>query len=149
MLFFTPRSRVRTVASQVLLGWVFALAAGIVNACLIEPHPQLDVAASAHEHGRHHGHDGEAGPPAEVSSKSGDETPAAKAACLKFCDAESVSLPTGKPSSDPWQIALIALPAPSPPATPDPGMRERLEVVPIGSDRRPVPVIIAYLRLAL
>jgi hypothetical protein len=148
MFFFTQRNRVRTVAAKVLLGWVFALAAGIVNACLIEPHPRLEPVTSAQEHGGHHGHDGDAGP-AAVSSKPSDETSAAKAACLKFCDAEFVSLPTGKPPSDPWQIALVALPPPLLQATLDPGQRERLDIAPLGPDGRHVPLIIAYLRLAL
>lgn len=102
---FGQRQRLRTIAARVLLVWLFALATGFVNACLVEP---VQAAPDAH----HHAHavpapDHDAADPHAASAAN-------KASCLKFCADEASSVPATKHALDPgpaWGLALLpALP---------------------------------------
>ena len=93
---FRQRRRLRHVAAQVLLTWVFALAASIVNACALEPELRHASSYDPHDSGsvsHHHasrtpgGHD----PP----SPHTDNAP-----CAKFCDEPSAFAPTLKQQID-------------------------------------------------
>ena len=77
---------------MVLLAWLFALASGVANACLLEtPTTHAHVLTAAFEGARTlavmAGHTG-------VVADSGGELPAAKAPCLKVCDESSNALAT-------------------------------------------------------
>jgi hypothetical protein len=96
------RRRLRGTACMTLVAWMFALAAGVVNACALTPTgpesrglgvrsaaeaaSRQETAGEAEAHGRdgtHHGHSGNGG----------------KQGCLKFCDDESSALSKNKASS--------------------------------------------------
>ncbi|MFZ1607023.1 MAG: hypothetical protein WAT63_07090 [Rhodoferax sp.] len=138
---FRHRQQLRLWAARVLLVWVFAMGAGVANACLsmvvTEP-ARLPTAHGSQAADSHHG---------------GGEAPhgATDAAnCVDFCDKASVSIPTQKPASDDVQahplicvVAATALPAPVlEPATASVPRRD-------GVRAPPIPISIAFLRLAL
>ena len=80
----------RNAAIMVLLAWVFALVSGVANACLLEtPTTHAHVVAAASEGAQGlavmAGHTG-------VVADHGDESPTAKAPCLKVCDDSSTAL---------------------------------------------------------
>ncbi len=82
----------RKAVVMVLLAWLFALASGVANACLLEtPTTHAHVLTAAFEGARTSavmaGHTG-------VVADSGGELPAAKAPCLKVCDESSNALAT-------------------------------------------------------
>ena len=102
---FGQRQRLRTIAARVLLVWLFALATGFVNACLVEP---AQAAPDAH----HHAH---ALAEADHAAADSHGVPDAnKASCQKFCADEASSVPATKHTLDPgpaWGPALLpALP---------------------------------------
>ena len=110
MNVFSTAHRRRTTAFVVLLLWVFSVAAGIVNACVLDA-PRAST-----------GHTNEA--PASVAVVlslvashdrailgSGDDSDGSGAPCLKICDNNSKSLP--KPQSATDQIDLTQMPPPS------------------------------------
>ena len=82
----------RKAVVLVLLTWLFALASGVANACLLEtPTTHAHVVAAASE-GTYAsvvtaGHTG-------AVADHGDKSPTAKAPCLKLCDDSSNALPT-------------------------------------------------------
>ena len=138
---FRHRQQLRLWAARVLLVWVFAMGAGVANACLsmvvTEP-VRLPTAHGSQAADSHHG---------------GGEAPhgATDAAnCVDFCDKASVSIPTQKPASDDVQayplicvVAATALPAPVlEPANASVPRRD-------GVRAPPIPISIAFLRLAL
>jgi hypothetical protein len=104
------RRHVRCTTWVTLLAWGLALAAGVANACQLQPHePEASASASrAHasasaeglhatrtlhvEIGHHQSHAEDDGAPAD----------AGKAGCLKFCDDESSAVVKGKTA----QVAL-------------------------------------------
>lgn len=100
------RRHLRRTAALTLMAWVLALLAGLVNACQVQPHgsgTQAPVAAArgvAAERGKYatqvpyrdrvdQDAAGEHGGPSPDTGKSD---------CLKFCDDESSSLPSGEAS---------------------------------------------------
>ncbi len=122
---FAQTARVRRLAAQLLLVWLFALATGIVNACAYAP--------MAHAPG---------------CAECPDAHPAgASQACAKFCADESTSVRVVKHAYDPWiglDIAVVPTMALSVVApAPMPELRH--------PDERPslarIPVAIAFLRL--
>ena len=92
-----PSTRTRlSTASAMLFVWLFALASGLANACLLEPYsPQDHGAPLSHLSALGAAH-GMAGAHAEgISHDDGDsdtDTGPAKASCLKACDEGSQSL---------------------------------------------------------
>lgn len=138
---FRHRQQLRLWAARVLLVWVFAMGAGVANAC-------LSTAATEHA-GLPTAHASEA----QASHPGGSEAPhgANEAAnCVDFCDKASVSIPTQKPAFDDMQtqplicvVAATALPVPVlEPANASVPRRD-------GVRAPPIPIPIAFLRLAL
>lgn len=100
------RRRLRQLASLMLLAWLFALASGIVNACIVAPdvrHAELMAqwqAEVADQHAQHgHGADDDG---------AGQPPPAALAPCAKFCADESSSAPAINLFIDPQQPLWLA-----------------------------------------
>jgi hypothetical protein len=83
MRSYIPSRIMRTTTWAVLFAWLFALAAGMANACLLETHG---------EHGHHHEHgraaelvlDGDA-PASAPSAHHHDDEQDGKASCIKAC----------------------------------------------------------------
>lgn len=92
MTLFSNSFAKRKAAVMVLLAWLFALASGVANACLLEtPTTHAHVVAAAFE-GTYAsavtaGHTG-------AVADHGDKSPTAKAPCLKVCDDSSNALVT-------------------------------------------------------
>ncbi len=89
-----PNTRTRRNTARVMLFvWLFALASGVANACLLEPH-------GIHDHGSPLSHlsatgatPGVAGDRAEdITHDDGDSDIGPTNACLKACDESSQSL---------------------------------------------------------
>ena len=133
------------MAAHMLLVWLLALTTGIVNACIVEPGSRPAAIPASHQHHdatRHHEH-------AADALAGGHSAPHAdKAACAKFCDDKSASLPSGKPG-DPIDAVLFA-----PPPTGFLAVQEAQEAVGAfhaGQGLPPprVAIPIAFLRLTL
>ena len=108
---FLNRRTKHTTTALVLIAWLFALAAGIANACLLEqargthshshaagieqlPHPHAVTALSAQA--------------TEVEGDA-DQSPAAKALCLDACDERTHYLPKQDSSLDPPDLAPLTV----------------------------------------
>lgn len=144
-------ARVRRLAAQVLLVWLFALASGLVNACVIAP--QLYSLESGQREAPMS--DAMAGAPAQMVHAGCPDCPDEGAtslspgACGKFCLDESASVPTAKLALDPGPalgIALVPTLALSV-AEAGPRLQPRSDAAPPPKARVPVPI--AFLRLAL
>ena len=109
--FFNSRSK-RNTACVVLWMWLFALAAGAANACLIQPEKM-------HDHGSEVAHSSAAEKRHAVSAVHVDAIPehrpeleTSKSQCLKVCDDSSQSLPKQQVGFDlthPVLVPLIAV----------------------------------------
>ena len=109
-LFSNPRAK-RSTAFVVLLVWLFAVASGVANACLLEgpgTHSHSAVAGSAKT-----GH-----APALLAGHVGavdghdDDSDTSKESCLKVCDDGSnapVKLQTGFDLTGPGMAPLVAV----------------------------------------
>lgn len=147
---FAPTVRVRRLAARVLLVWLFALATGIVNACVVAP-------------GVHSMKTGRTGAmavtsmPDLVDQHAGgcpdcpDEgtTTQPLGPCGKFCADEASGAPTAKLAFDPWPALGIAMVPTMGLSVAEPGHRpaDRAEGPPARAADLPVPI--AYLRLTL
>lgn len=105
---FTQRSFIRRLAAQVLLVWLFALATGLVNACVIAPglHVSLGLGADVasgdgHEQALHQ----PGCPNCDEESSLVDHPPG----CAKFCADEASSVPAAKSVFDAQSSLAIAL----------------------------------------
>lgn len=105
-LFSNPLAK-RKAAVMVLLAWVFALASGVANACLLETttthaHGVAAASAGAYASAVTAGHTG-------AVADHGNKSPTAKAPCLKVCDDSSNALPTqpGMTQADTGPVSLI------------------------------------------
>ena len=109
-LFSNPRAK-RTTAFVVLLVWLFAVASGVANACLLE-------APGVHSHGAtaRWAKTGQA--PVQLAGHAGavddhdDDSDSPKESCLKVCDDGSkapVKLHTGFDLTDPGMAPLVAV----------------------------------------
>jgi hypothetical protein len=149
---FGQRQRLRRLAAQVLLMWLFALGAGIVNACVIEPELRHAAAFAAHgQDDQHHAashlrHDHAAG---SIGHKHRSPH-SSKAPCAKFCDEPSASTQPLKQQADEFNaVSLATGPISSftlsdmslPPGGVSGAEPER--------SRGAIPIPIAFLRLAL
>lgn len=139
---FTQHARIRRLAARVLLVWLFALATGVVNACVVahglrdapahEPHAAAAGSPMPHEHG---------------CANCDDEGGTGPSACAKFCDNESSSVPSAQSVFNPW-LGIDIAPVPTMALAAAPagfGLEVRPESA--GPPATPVPVPIAYLRL--
>ena len=142
------RRRLRRLAAEMLVVWLLALTAGIVNGCVVAPELR-HAALSADHHAAlpastagHHGTDGSADP--------GHPAPGdAHSPCVKFCGDESTSLPTQKQQSATWTGLWLA-PPPSPLvaiAAQEPGACAARPDALLRRERVPIPI--ALLRLTL
>ena len=118
-----------------LLVWLFALATGVVNACVLQPEARSGNASQTQQ-----GHDSTSAHPNE---------PAPSPPCAKFCDEPATAGQVLAQQTD----AFVALGLPPAPghgvrldATAQPASGVRAELAP-----RPaaIPIPIAFLRLAL
>lgn len=141
MSFFSTSRTKRTTAFVVLLVWLFAVASGVANACLLEepgPHPHL---ATGHA-------------PAVLDDDAGvvgdhhNDSDTSKESCLKVCDDGSkapVKLHTGFDLTDPGMAPLVAIAwSAAAPVVTGPSPRVDLQP-PIGGP----PLRVRYSRLAL
>lgn len=143
---FSQRKYLRTLAAYMLLVWVFALSAGIVNACVVEPELRHASAAAAHEPAapaHQHGH-AVGATEHQHQAPNADQPP-----CAKFCADESVSAPIFKQQSDVPSTVWLA-----PPPTVSLAARAALEQTGVSDiqpalDRARIPIPIAFLRLTL
>ena len=133
------RRRLRRTTWVMLLAWVLALSAGVVNACQLQPHglgSHASVSSIPHDgHGLHDGDDMDEG------------VDAGKAGCLKFCDDGSSSVPQSKSAATdvPCPVGLARLDeALASPAGAGP-MQRLLEQSPAHGP----PLVIRFLRLTI
>jgi hypothetical protein len=135
----------RKTAVMVLLAWLFALVSGVANACLLETpgthaHVVAAVSGGAHISTVMAGHTG-------AVADHHDESPAAKAPCLKVCDDSSNVLVTQPSLSQTdtgpaplvrvlWLVAAADRVEPFPTGDPGPAAPE-------------LPLRVRYSRLAL
>ncbi|MBL8351099.1 MAG: hypothetical protein JNL87_12405 [Burkholderiaceae bacterium] len=146
---FAQPPRVRRLAAKLLLVWLFALATGIVNACVIAPgmhsmtsqgrtdeHAAVQPAAGEHAAGCPDGPDD-------------DSAARSQGPCAKFCADESSGVPAAKQAFDPWPALGIAVVPTMALAVADagPGPVDRLDGAP--RRRASLPIPIAFLRLTL
>jgi hypothetical protein len=85
-VFHFDRRRLRRTARATLLVWLFALAAGVVNACALAPAGPAER-VDAHADFAVHGPDAVA-----PAGHEGHEQDSGKVSCLKFCDDESSAI---------------------------------------------------------
>ena len=129
----------RNTAFAVLLVWLFSVAAGVANACLLET-PALSAVASGAAVL-------EPGQPHALAGHADDSNPA-KESCLKSCDVGTQALPkaqAGADQSDPGPAPLVTtLRAVSTKPAPASRQRNELQVPIVGP-----PLRVRYSRLAL
>ncbi len=110
MKFFSTIRTQRNTAFVVLLGWLFALASGLANACLLEtPEVHSNAARAAAPKTSHApaelvGH-------AQATAGHDDDSDTSKESCLKACDDGTRTLPnaqSGLDQTDPGPPALVA-----------------------------------------
>lgn len=151
-MFGRPQ-RLRRIAAQVLLMWLFALSAGIANACVLEAQSRRDAASLVHDidhvavaavHGDHPSEH----PSEHLQGSPGSPDPG-KAPCVKFCDEPSAAAQVLKTQVDPPAGAWLAGVSPSAPAVDAPSDGAAVHVARHAPWRPSVPIPIAFLRLAL
>ena len=101
MKIFNART-LRSATFMVLLAWMFGLAAGVANACLLE-------AREGHHHGSPEANEISIDAVGAIASH-GHSSDASKAPCLKFCDDGSNSLVKQQATfdlTDPGHATLI------------------------------------------
>jgi hypothetical protein len=111
MKFFSNTRAKRNTAFVALLVWLFALASGVANACLLEARGTRSHVAIAESPAPTHA-------PAESAGHAGvvaghdDDSDTSKAPCLKVCDDGSHSVPTqysGVDQTDPGMAPVVAV----------------------------------------
>ena len=142
---FGRRRQLHRWAASMLLVWLFALASGVVNACVgaVAPPPPGSLAAAVVEAAE------TAAGQVNLSGCISHEERVTLSACLKFCDDESAGVATVKTVASPqaeaalaaWPTLALALQAACDPLD-----------VPRAEPAHPpaaVPVPIAFLKLTL
>ena len=114
MKFFADARTKRLTASGVLLVWLFALASGVANACLLET-PDLQAQAQAQAVARSVVTAGQAAAESAVlpspSAGHHDDSGDSKESCLKVCDDAAHTLTHASPGfdhADPGPAPLFA-----------------------------------------
>jgi hypothetical protein len=145
---FSNKHTRRKTAFAALFVWLFALASGIANACLLEApgtHAQAHLHVTKTGAEKSHAHAALAGH--AVSSEDDDST-IPKGPCLKVCDDGSkapVKLQTGSDLTDPGMATLVAVVwDAAAPFVSAPGQRDDLQPPIVGPPSR-----VRYSRLAL
>lgn len=139
------RAQLRRFAASVLLLWLFGLASGIVNACVVTSGLRHAAHAAALEEAHDHGAHAVAG----HGDGHEDDATLVQPPCERLCDEPAAPTQDDKQQGTP--LAAFWLPAP-PPAAPQTWDAPRLRATPPASDpsaRAGTPIPIAYLRLAL
>ena len=93
--FFNSRIQ-RTTTALVLMAWLFALASGIANACLLADHRGTQSHSHSHAAGIEeppHAHAVVLAEPGTTIDGDSEQSRAAKAGCLDACDDRSHALP--------------------------------------------------------
>jgi hypothetical protein len=117
-----------------LFVWLFALATGIVHACVMLPALVDAAAPPCHE-------------PAAAQDENTRANPAvASAQCMKFCGEQSSSVPSAKQAAEPSALWLALAPTTIVVAEPA-SDRGAAAVVDAPPPRARVPIRIAFLRL--
>lgn len=139
------RSRLRRYAACVLVLWVFGLATGFANACIVAAevrHASHAMAQSAHAHAHAHAH--------EQAAEPGDQPVPADAGqrpCERLCAEPTTASRHEKQSAILTGFFVVAPVAihevPLPPQPP------RLLASAASSPRNPIPLSIAFVRLTL
>ena len=106
--FRLPLRRIRQLVGLTLSVWLFALAAGVANACVLSlPGPVVPGSAQTNlRDAAHHGldvHAQRAVVPLDREQDSGKDT------CLKFCDDESSALSKARTYGADVPVALVEL----------------------------------------
>jgi hypothetical protein len=148
--------RMRQLVWLTLLAWLFGLAAGVVNACVLSlPGPVVPSSAqSVQGRAAHHGVAGFAHGSVtpdeqehEQEHEQEDEQDSGKDTCLKFCDEESTALSKTKTYGADTPVALVELGDLRGTAVPIKCIGNRISL------QRPVaqgpPLVIRFLRLTL
>lgn len=145
-----PRKRIRRAAAQVLLVWLFALGAGIVNACVLEPESSQGGAFVAHVgHDQAKAHDSHLGHDQAVHEHQSSHD--SKSPCIKFCDEASVG---GQPVNQQVDPFSTVWPGPIPMPSDSIVVQYTPTLVgPMAIDsirwRPAIPIAITFLRLTL
>lgn len=100
MRSFSPPRLLRTAGWVVLGVWLFALGAGMANACLLEPHRAHEHGQVQDRHGAHHVHAGLVVAPDAHDHDEGPSNPP----CAKVCG-EAIQSPVQKSSSQTFDLA--------------------------------------------
>ena len=147
MTFFVDNRIKRSTAFVALLGWLFALASGVANACFLETHEPHSTAAKGSPTTTSQA-------PAELLTHQGapaghdDASDSSKESCLKVCDDGTHALPnaySGVEHTDPGPAPLVAtLWTGSPPVVAAPRRLDDLAIPIVGP-----PFRVRYSRLAL
>lgn len=141
------RVQLRRLAACVLLLWLFGLASGVVNACVVASGLRHAAHAAARDSAQDHAGHGSSGSPhaAGLEHESDDGTPP----CERLCDEPAAPVQADKQQSTPLSGFWLAA-APLPHLTHWPAI-DRAEPIPRGevASRTAIPIPIAYLRLTL
>jgi hypothetical protein len=108
--FWTTRAK-RTTAYVVLLVWLFAVASGVANACLLDGPGTHSHSAAAGPAKTGHAPALLAGPVGAVDGHD-DDSDTSKESCVKVCDDGSIALvklQTGFDLGDPGMAPLVAM----------------------------------------
>jgi hypothetical protein len=110
MKFFADARTKRNTAFVALLVWLFALASGVANACLLETHEPHAMAAKESAPPTSHA---PAGLLSQLGANAGhhDDSDSTKESCLKVCDDGTHTLPkaySGVDHNDPGPAPLVA-----------------------------------------
>ena len=145
--FSNHRTR-RNTTFVAMLVWVFALASGMANACLLETQGKHAHIGADHQSQAHHAHAHDAVAGDAIAVDHDDDADASKESCLKVCDDGSnaqVKLQTGVDLTDPGlaPFVVFAWDATTPVAS-APGAFDELQVPVVGP-----PFRLRYSRLTL
>lgn len=151
---FSNRLQLRRWAARVLLVWLFGLVSGVANACWVE---EIEHAGAAHQHvaavatgdvamaecvlHSEAQHDGK-------QAAAGDDEPHAKSNCKTYCDALTISIAPLKTSLDNAPAHTIAVFTVAP-AAPLAGASPMPVMMPGRGVGQDIPILFAFLRLAL
>jgi len=144
---FGNRKHLRRWAARVLVVWLFGIATGVVNACLVQVSSDLGPAIEHAGKAEHAQHLGGARASPNQHAQHDDEAGAGKANCQDFCEKSAVSAPGLKSPFDSFDVgpapvfASVAMPAAKPASVLQPAARFDGRAAP--------PILIAFLRLAL
>ena len=146
---FSRPQRLRRLAFQVLLVWLFALGTGIVNACVVQVQVREASHAVPHDHEEMQAALDEIQVAAALPDSHEHETDNTQPPCKRLCDGPTAAPQTEKQPSNPLSGFWLA-PAPLPaisfqPSIPSDAVAPSTHV----RWRKAIPISIAFLRLAL